>query len=75
MITLVVEPVMMVLVMTISTETKAMTPSGARRMMTLFMAALVMTNSLVIPMKAIVRTMMVSLCPAWGIMTLSIETW
>ena len=61
-------------VMTISTETKVMTPSGARRMRMSSMAAPVMTNSVVIAMKMIVRTMRERPYPVWRVMTLSLAT-
>jgi hypothetical protein len=50
--------------MTLYMETKVMTQSGARRIMMFSLAALVMTNSVVMQMKTIVRTMRVSPYPA-----------
>jgi hypothetical protein len=55
-------------------DSKVMTPSGARRMTTSSMEALAMTNSVVILMKTIVRTITVSQYLVWGVMTLFMAT-
>jgi hypothetical protein len=60
--------------MTASMETKVMTPYGAMLVMMSSKAAPGMMNSVVIAMRMIVRTMMVSSCPAWAVMTNSMAT-
>ena len=56
-------------VMTQSMETKVMIPRGAKRMRMPSMEMPVMTNSMVIQMRTYVRTMIMSLCPALGVVT------